>query len=32
MSTKFYLSLAPDENHIARFLQAAAAALRDPVR
>jgi len=31
MSTKFYLSLAHDESHIARFLEAAAAALRDPV-
>jgi glutamate-1-semialdehyde 2,1-aminomutase len=31
MSTKFYLSLAHDEGHIARFLQAAGAALRDPV-
>ena len=31
MSTKFYLSLAHDESHIARFLEAAGAALRDPV-
>jgi glutamate-1-semialdehyde 2,1-aminomutase len=31
MSTKFYLSLAHDEGHIARFFQAAGAALRDPV-
>jgi hypothetical protein len=32
MSTKFYLSLAHDEGHIARFLEAAGGALRDPVR
>ena len=31
MSTKFYLSLAHDESHIARFLEAAGAALRDRV-
>ena len=31
MSTKFYLSLAHDESDIARFLEAACAALRDPV-
>ena len=31
MSTKFYLSLAHDESHIAHFLEAAGAALRDPV-
>jgi hypothetical protein len=31
MSTKLYLSLAHDESDIARFLEAAGGALRDPL-